>query len=194
MRSLITTHRSAVVVDVSSASRSVSPANGFGRHQVAELPPIVVLFSEHRTHHLRCPGCAKKTVARLPGGVGDSPFGTDLQAVVVTVTARNRVSRRDMSELARDLFGLQLSVGAVDAICQRAGKALRGPHELLVESVLTSPVVNVDETGWFTAHEGRTMWTATTPEAARIAIAIASRSWARTSRGSWARIAGGRIR
>lgn len=147
------------------------PGQRFGRHQVAELPPIVVLFSEHRTHHLRCPGCAKKTVARLPGGVGDSPFGADLQAAVVTVTARNRVSRRDMSELARDLFGLQLSVGAVDAICQRAGKALRGPHELLVESVLTSPVVNVDETGWFTAHEGRTMWTATTPEAAIFRIA-----------------------
>lgn len=147
------------------------PGKRFGRHQVAELPPIVVLFCEHRTHHLCCPGCGKKAVARLPDGVGDSPFGTDLQAAVVTMTARNRVSRRDMSELARDLFGLRLSVGAVDAICQRAGKALRAPHELLVESVLASPVLNVDETGWFTAHEGRTMWAATTPEAAIFRIA-----------------------
>ena len=110
-------------------------------------------------------------MARLPDGVGDSPLGTDLQAAVVTMTARNRVSRRDMSELAQDLFGLRLSAGAVDAICQRAGKALRGPHELLVESVLASPAVNVDETGWFTAHEGRTMWAATTPEAAIFRIA-----------------------
>jgi transposase len=71
-----------------------------------------------------------------------------------------------MSELAYDLFGLRLSVGAVNAICQRAAKALQRPHELLVEKVLASPVLNVDETGWFTAHEGRTMWTATTPSAA----------------------------
>jgi len=147
------------------------PGKRFGRHQVAELPPIVVLFSEHRTHHLRCPGCGKKTVARLPDGVGDSPFGTDLQAAVVTMTARNRVSRRDMSELARDLFGLRLSVGAVDAICQRAALALREPHDQLVENVLASPVLNVDETGWFTAHQGRTLWTATTPEAAIFRIA-----------------------
>jgi hypothetical protein len=98
----------------------------------------VVLCLEHRTHHLRCPGCGKKSVARLPGGVGDSPFGTDLQAAVVTMTARNRISRRDMSELARDLFGVALSVGAVDAICQRVAGALRGPHELLVSRVTSS--------------------------------------------------------
>jgi transposase len=143
----------------------------FGRHQVAELPPIVVIHREHRTHRLRCRCCGKRTTARLPPGVGDSPFGPDLQAAVVTMTTRNRVSRRDMSELARDLFGLPLSVGAVDKVCQRAAKALRGPHELLVQCVLSSPAINVDETGWFTAHEGRTMWTATTPEAAIFRIA-----------------------
>ncbi|MCA1698600.1 MAG: IS66 family transposase [Actinobacteria bacterium] len=147
------------------------PASRFGRHQVAELPAIAVLFYEHRTHHLRCPGCGKRTAAVLPDGVGDSPFGTDLQAAVVTMTARNRVSRRDMSELAYDLFGLGLSVGAVDAICQRAAAALADPHELLVEKVLGAGAVNVDETGWFTAAEGRTMWTATTPWAAIFRIA-----------------------
>jgi transposase len=169
----------------------------FGRHQVAELPPVAVIYCEHRTHRLRCACCGTRTTAKLPLGVGDSPFGTDLQAAVVTMTARNRVSRRDMSELARDLFGLPLSVGAVDAICQRAPAALRGPHELLVENVLTSPALNVDETGWFTAHEGRTMWTAATPQAAIFRIA-ADRHRDRLKeligegfRGSWARIAGG---
>lgn len=87
------------------SAQECQPAKRFGRHQVAELPPIAVLFWEHRTHHLRCPGCGKKSVARLPGEVGDSLFGPGLQAAVVTMTARNRVSRRDMSELAADLFG-----------------------------------------------------------------------------------------
>ena len=81
------------------------PGERFGRHQVAELPPITVIFTEHRTHHLRCPGCGNRTAAKLPDGIGDSPFGTGLQAAVVTLTARNRVSRRDMSELAWELFG-----------------------------------------------------------------------------------------
>jgi len=143
----------------------------FGRHQVAELPPIAVIWCEHRTHRLRCACCGERTTAKLPAGVGDSPFGPGLQATVVSLTARNRVSRRDMSELARDLFGLPLSVGAVDKVCQRAALALSGPHELLVGQVLASPAVNVDETGWFTAHDQRTLWTATTPEAAIFRIA-----------------------
>lgn len=153
------------------AEQEKTTARRFGRHRVAELPPIAVLFFEHRMHHLRCPGCGKKTVAELPDEVAGSPFGLDLQAAVVTLTARNRVSRRDMSELAVDLFGLGLSPGAVDAICQRASAALVDPHEQLVEKVLGSPAVNVDETGWFTAHDPRTLWTAVTSWAAIFRVA-----------------------
>jgi transposase len=147
------------------------PSNRFGRHQVAELPPVAVLFCEHRTHHLRCQGCGKRTAGKLPDELAGSPFGSGLQAAVVTLTARNRVSRRDMSELAYDLFGLGVSVGAVDAICQRAAHALAAPHEALVESVLSASAVNVDETGWFTAHDPRTLWTAVTPWAAIFRVA-----------------------
>lgn len=142
------------------------PAERFGRHQVAELPPVSVLYFEHRTHHLACPGCGRRTAGGLPEGVGGSPFGVGVHAAVVTLTARNRVSRRDMPELFWGLFGLGLSVGAVDAICQRASAALEDPHQALVRRVLSSPVLNVDETGWYTSHEQRTMWTACTPQAA----------------------------
>jgi len=89
----------------------------------------------------------------------------------VTMTARNRVSRCDMSELAADLFGLGLSVGSVDAICRRASAVLAGPHEALVAAVLASPALNADETGWRTAGEQRTLWTATTEHAAIFRIA-----------------------
>jgi transposase len=147
------------------------PSRRPGRHQVAELPPIAVVYFEHRTHRLRCPDCKKKTTGVLPAEVAGSAFGPRLQAAVVTMTARNRVSRRDMSELARELFQIGLSVGAVDAICQRASVALAGPHELLVASVLSSPSVNLDETGWATAGESRTLWTATTERAAIFRIA-----------------------
>ena len=139
------------------------PSHRFGRHQVAELPPISVIVTEHRTHRLRCPRCGATTTAVLADEIGCSAFGPRLQAAVVTMTARNRISRRDMTELARELFGIGLSVGAVDAICQRAAAALAFPHEQLVAAVLASPAVNLDETGWHTAGDARTLWTATTP-------------------------------
>ena len=45
------------------------PGGRFGRHQVAELPPISVLLVEHRTHRLHRPGCGTRTTARLPAGI-----------------------------------------------------------------------------------------------------------------------------
>jgi transposase len=143
----------------------------FGRHQVAELPPISVIWTEHRTHQLRCRDCLARTSARLPEAVGASAFGPRLQAAMATLTARHRVARRGITELARDLFGVTLSIGAVDAICQRASDALAGPHLHLQDWVLDQGAVHVDETGWRTRGEGRALWTATTPEAAFFQIA-----------------------
>jgi transposase len=143
----------------------------FGRHQVCELPPISVIVTEHRTHQLRCRGCRARTSARLPEEIDASPFGPRLQAAVVTLTARHRISRRGITELARDLFGVTLSTGSVDAVCQRASDALAGPHLQLQDWVLDQSAVHVDETGWRTSGEGRALWTATTPEATFLQIA-----------------------
>jgi transposase len=130
------------------------PGRCFGRHQVAELPPISVIVVEHRTQRLRCPQCKTKAIAQLPAGIGASAFGPRLHAAVVTLTARNRISRREMAELARELFGASLSAGAVDAICQRASDALADPHARLRDWLLGQGVLHVDETGWRTAGEG----------------------------------------
>jgi transposase len=151
--------------------RQRRPKRRFGRHQVCELPPISVITVEHRTHQLRCRGCLARTSARLPEEIDASPFGPRLQAAIVTLTARHRISRRGIAELARDLFGVTLSTGAADAICQRASDALAGPHLELHDSVLDQRAVHVDETGWRTSGEGRALWTATTEHAAFFQIA-----------------------
>ncbi len=147
------------------------PGSRFGRHQVAELPPISVTLIEHRTHRLGCRECGAKTTAPLPAGVGGSAFGPNLQAALVTLTARNRISRRGMIELACDLFGVSLSIGTVDRVCQRASDALAGPHAQLHDWVLDQSAVHVDETGWRTAGDGRALWTLTTQGAAIFQIA-----------------------
>jgi transposase len=151
--------------------RQRRPGGRFGRHQVAELPPIGVIVTEHRTHQLRCRHCRARTSARLPTEIGVSRFGPRLRAAVVTLTARHRISRRGIRELASDLFGVTLSTGAVDTICQRASDALAGPHCQLQDWVLDQGAVHVDETGWRTSGEARALWTASTPEATFLQIA-----------------------
>jgi transposase len=147
------------------------PRRRFGRHQTCELPPISVIWTEHRTHQLRCWHCRARTSAQLPPQIGACAFGARLQAAIVTLTAGYRISRRGISELARDLFGVRLSVGAVDAICQRASDALAGPHLQLADWVLDQAAVHVDETGWRTRGEGRALWTAATPGGVFLQIA-----------------------
>jgi transposase len=143
----------------------------FGRHQVAELPPISVIWTEHRTHQLRCRCCRARTSAQLPAAVAGSPFGTRLQAAIVALTAAYRISRRGITELARDLFGVTLATGTADAICQRASGALAGPYLHLQDVVLDQHAVHVDETGWRTRGDGRALWTATTSDLVFLQIA-----------------------
>jgi transposase len=131
------------------------------RHQVAELPPIAVRVTEHRLHGVCCPACAARTRAELPRQVPRSAFGPRLQAAVVTLAVRNRVSRRDTTELARELFGVELASGSVDAIIQRAGEALAGPYTQLEQRIKSASVVNTDETGWKTGGAGAATTTLT---------------------------------
>jgi transposase len=129
--------------------------------QVAELPPIAVRVTEHRLHRVCCSECATVTTAGAPAE-SRWAFGPRLQAAMVTLAVRNRVSRRDATELARELFGVELATGTVDAMVQRAGEALAAPHTRLEQEIKRSAVVNIDETGWKTAGERRWLWGALT--------------------------------
>ena len=98
------------------------PVGKPARHQVAELPPTAVLLSEHRLQRLRCPECGATARAALLAGVPPGAFGPRLQAAVATLAVRNRVSRRDTTELLRELFGAAAGRGSRTAH-QRSAQA-----------------------------------------------------------------------
>jgi transposase len=81
-----------------------------------------------------------------------------LQAAVVTLSVRNRISRRDTVELCEQLFSSRISTGTVDAILQRAADALAGPCADLLERVRGARAVNMDETGWRLRGGQRALW------------------------------------
>src|SRR5207244_11182093 len=124
-----------------------------------------------RLYRLRCPACAAETRAELPAGVPRGAFGPRLQAAVATLAVRNRVSRRDTVELMRELFGIELATGTIDAIVDRAGEALAAPYGELRAEIERAAAVNVDETGWRLRGGKRTLWGALTSQAAVFRIA-----------------------
>jgi transposase len=136
------------------------------RRQVEELPVMTVKVVEHRAQRLRCPECGARACAELPDEVAASVFGPRLQAALVALSVRNRVSRRDVVELGEELFGARLSIGSVDAILTRASDALAEPYEDLLGRVRAAGALNADKTGWRTAGERRALW-ACSPAATR---------------------------
>ena len=121
-------------------------------------------------------GCTARNAAsgrprRCRPGSPDRCSGRRLRAAIVTLTARNRISRRGIAELADELFGARLSTGSVDAICQHTSAALADGHEALRDWVLAQDAVHVDETGWRTAGDPSALWTAATEGASIFEIA-----------------------
>ena len=93
------------------------------------LPPSSVVVTEHRRERVCCPGCGETVRGDLSGDVPAGAFGPRLEAAVATLSVRNRVSRRDLVELAGELFGANMSIGTIDAIVQRTGEALELPYQ-----------------------------------------------------------------
>jgi transposase len=141
------------------------------RHQVAELPPVTVVVTEHRLHRVSCPACGRVARAALPADVASGAFGPRLEAAVATLAVRNRVSRRDLVELVGELFGCPISTGTVDAIVHRTGEALAGPYAALHSTIRASGIVNLDETGWRLRGGRRTLWGAFTRTHALLRVA-----------------------
>jgi transposase len=141
------------------------------RHQVEELPVMAVRVIEHRCQRVRCPDCGARATGALPAEVAQSAFGARLQAAIVTLSVRNRISRRDVVELCEQLFAARISTGSVEAILQRAGDALEQPYEDLLERVRAADALNMDETGWRLHGNQRALWGAFTQRHAIFRIA-----------------------
>ncbi|MNL45426.1 Transposase IS66 family protein [compost metagenome] len=72
------------------------------------------------------------------------------------MSGRYRITRREIPALLSDGFGLKLSLGTVQALCEQASHALAAPYEEVAARVIAEPTVHADETGW--RHQGKKHW------------------------------------
>ncbi|MCA1679825.1 MAG: IS66 family transposase, partial [Actinobacteria bacterium] len=135
------------------------------------LPVMAVTVTEHHCQRVRCTGCGQTSTGVLPSQIASSAFGPRLQAAIVTLSVRNRISRRDVVELCEQLFASRISTGTIDAILTRAGDALAEPYADLLDRVRDADALNIDETGWRLKGAQRALWGAFTERHAVFAIA-----------------------
>jgi transposase len=117
-------------------------------HQVAELPKIEPVVDEYRLHRLACSECGETTCAILPSGVPSGCFGPYLQAVLAMFAGAYRLSKRQIQQLASDVFVLSISTGMISKLERQSAAALEAPYNELATSVHQADVANIDETSW----------------------------------------------
>jgi transposase len=131
-------------------------------HQVAELPKIEPLVDEYRLHRLACPRCGITTCADLPPGVPTGGFGPYLQAVLSTLAGGYRLSKRQVQQMAGDLFGLSIATGMVSKLERQSATVLEAPYNELALDVHGAPAVSIDDTSWREDRGKARLWVVVT--------------------------------
>jgi transposase len=133
------------------------------RWQVAEIPPIQAVVTEHRLHRLVCPNCGRKNQTPRPAAM-QSRFGTRVHATTAWLTGRMGVSKRQVLEILSTLLGIEVSLGSVSAMEGRMAKALDAPYAEVWQRARGSPVVHADETTWYENRRLIQLWALVTKE------------------------------
>ena len=82
-----------------------------------------------------------------------------------------RLSKRQIQQLAGDLFGLSISTGMISKLEGQSAVALAALYQELADSVHQAEVVNIDETAWRENRRKAWLWVTVTAWATVFTIA-----------------------
>ncbi len=74
--------------------------------------------------------------------------GPGLAALIICLAYRMRLSRERIREFLQDWLGLQLSVGTINNTLHESGAAVKPVEDELIQEVVASQLLHVDETSW----------------------------------------------
>ena len=135
-------------------------------HQVAELPEVLAVVTEHQGQARTCPRCGHVTWGVIPPEVLAHGFGPHLTATLAFLSGGCHDSKRTVAEIAETVFGVPVSLGSVGNAEQEVAAALAGPYQEAARAVQQAPVKNADETGWAWAGTLCWLWLAATKRVA----------------------------
>jgi transposase len=117
------------------------------RHQVAELPPIVIEVTEYQAHGRTC-SCGVVTQAVIPAEIRAHSTGPGLTATLSYFSGCHGVSKRGVEEIAETVLGVPISLGTVANLEQEVSAALEPAHKEALQVVREADVKFADETSW----------------------------------------------
>ncbi len=150
------------------------------RHQVWDIPAIKAVIDEHRLFHATCV-CGETTCATLPKGVPQGAFGPGVLALATMLVADGHMSRRKVVRFLRDVFGIEISLGALSESEAIVSDAVAPAVEEARVHALAEKVKHVDATTWYRAGAYMALWVMATATVTVFTIAAdATRDTLRT--------------
>jgi len=140
--------------DVSGVAQS--PCESYDRVEIPEIAPDVTRVTLHGGV---CPCCAKRFKAEPPQGLGPgSPFGPNLRALVIYLRSVQGIPLARLSDVLKDLFGLDISEGALVNILGDSREPFAVQTSLIKARLLAGTALASDETGMRVGKANWWLW------------------------------------
>lgn len=148
------------------------PQTIIGSSQVVELPPVRPVVIEARRCAVECPVCGQSQSAVYPAGLEpERVFGPRLEASAHYLHLAHPLSYVRTQDILGDLFGLDISLGALVNVVKRASATFEDAAQTILEDIRASHVIGSDETGARIDGQTAWLWTLQTPTSAYYTIA-----------------------
>jgi transposase len=129
----------------------------YGRYDKIDLPVVRPMVTRVERYAGHCSCCGGVTLAAIPAGLEDgSPFSVNIVALALYLRFTHAISYRRLTQLFLNLYALQISEGALDAMLQRAKPCFDTEVAAILARLRRSRIVGSDETS--VRIDGRTHW------------------------------------
>ena len=119
---------------------------------------MVTTVTEHQVVSVKkCPLCHIRLTGKFPEGVNSKlQYGTNLNALVVSLGTLGAVSMKRIQEILGKVFNIPLSTGTIDSMLQKAAGKVASVIDMIGKKLLGCEVTHSDETGF--RVDGKTRW------------------------------------
>lgn len=154
-----------VVSECPDCGRALANGTLHRVREVIDLPPVTVEVTHHHIIARRCGVCCKRHIPQLnlEGSVmGNRRFGVRLMGLISLMRHVYRLPIRSIQSSLHAQYGLSMSVGEIDDVCDAVAARGRGLYDQLRDEIRASANVHADETGWRIAGRNGWLWTFST--------------------------------
>ena len=127
------------------------------RYDKIDIPPIQPMVTRVERYGCSCPNCGQQQIAEVPVGMeAGSPFGNRIAALVTTMRYSHGISYGRMQQMLAEVFGLEISEGAIANLLTRVKAQLDSEVEGILQALRSARLVCSDETS--ARVNGKNQW------------------------------------